>query len=66
MPSARIAQLESMIEGRTVNGQPAKGYAKNVEALKAELARLQAMQQTADATLAPAVESPEVIGGMAP
>lgn len=44
----RIAQLKAALNGRTdADGQPKKGYTKNVAALRAEIARLTAQAKPA-------------------
>jgi hypothetical protein len=59
MPNVRIAQIESMIEARTSNGETKPGYTKNVEALRAELARLQAIAADQDSgSLTPGSDLP--------
>lgn len=44
VPEKRITELTARLAGRTnAEGKPMKGYKRNVEALKAEIARLTAL-----------------------
>lgn len=43
-PAKRLEQLRAKLNGRTKrNGQPQPGFKKNVEELRAEIARLEAV-----------------------
>lgn len=60
MPNeARIADLESKLGARTQDGKPLKGYAQNVAAVQAELARLRSQP-------APVPDSQESATGVSP
>lgn len=37
----RLASLKAMLAGRTQNGKPKPGYRRNVQAIRAEIAKLE-------------------------
>lgn len=67
MSTKRIAQLKTMLAGRTDrDGNALKGYAKNVVAIRAELARLESAVALQTATVREAQESAPGLAPAAP
>lgn len=46
MSAARLAELHVKLAGRLQGGSPKPGYKRNVQAIRSEIARLQAQQET--------------------